>query len=155
MGSRGSDCRRSIGRTGLGSFLHIMHEISTRHIPLELICAHVHHGFRDESDHEAEMMEELAHRLDITFEWVKADVPSYMKLTGQGSQEAARNKRYEFLHQVAAKYNAASIALAHHADDQAETVMLHLLRGSGLSGLAGMKFKRREKMWNLFVHAFV
>ncbi|MEC0126467.1 tRNA lysidine(34) synthetase TilS [Paenibacillus pabuli] len=127
------------------AFLHIMHEISTRHVPLELICAHVHHGFRSESDHEAEMMKELAYQLGIAFEWVKADVPSYMKLTGQGPQEAARNKRYEFLHEVAAQYNAASIALAHHADDQAETVMLHLLRGSGLTGLAGMKFKRREK----------
>ncbi|OMF06154.1 tRNA lysidine(34) synthetase TilS [Paenibacillus amylolyticus] len=127
------------------AFLHIMHEISKRHVPLELICAHVHHGFRSESDDEAEKMMELAQQLGIAFEWIKADVPSYMELTGQGPQEAARNKRYAFLHEVAAKYNAASIALAHHADDQAETVMLHLLRGTGLSGLAGMKFKRREK----------
>lgn len=137
------------------AFLHIMHEISKRHVPLELICAHVHHGFRTESDEEAEKMMELAQQLGITFEWTKADVPSYMELTGQGPQEAARNKRYAFLYEVASKYNATSIALAHHADDQAETVMLHLLRGTGLSGLSGMKFKRREKMWNLFVHAFV
>lgn len=73
----------------------------------------------------------------------------------KGSQEAARDRRYAFLHEVADKYGAASIALAHHADDQAETVMLHLLRGSGLTGLSGMKFKRREKMWNLFAHVFV
>lgn len=127
------------------AFLHIMHEISTRHTPLELICAHVHHGFREASDQEAEMVKELADRLGIAFEWIKADIPSYMKLTGLGSQEAARDRRYAFLHEVAHKYDASSIALAHHADDQAETVLLHLLRGSGLSGLAGMRFKRREK----------
>lgn len=127
------------------AFLHIMHEISTRHVPLELVCAHVHHGFRAESDEEAEMVGSMAAQLNIPFEWVKADIPSYMKLTGKGSQEAARDRRYAFLHEVADKYGAASIALAHHADDQAETVMLHLLRGSGLTGLSGMKFKRREK----------
>lgn len=127
------------------AFLHIMHEISSSHVPLELICAHVHHGFRSESDQEAEMVEALAARLGLPFEWIKADIPSYMKMTGLGSQEAARDRRYAFLREVASKYDAASIALAHHADDQAETVMLHLLRGSGLSGLSGMKFKRREK----------
>ena len=110
-----------------------MHEISTRHVPLELVCAHVHHGFRAESDEEAEMVGRMAAQLNIPFEWVKADIPSYMKLTGKGSQEAARDRRYAFLHEVADKYGAASIALAHHADDQAETVMLHLLRGSGLT----------------------
>ena len=77
------------------AFLHIMHEISKRHVPLELICAHVHHGFRSESDDEAEKMMELAQQLGITFEWTKADVPSYMELTGQGPQED-RNKRYAF-----------------------------------------------------------
>ncbi|WP_342553614.1 tRNA lysidine(34) synthetase TilS [Paenibacillus sp. FSL R7-0652] len=127
------------------AFLHIMHEISRHHMPLELICAHVHHGFRAASDEEARQMMALAGQLGLPFEWVKVDIPSYMKQTGQSPQEAARNRRYAFLHEVAEKYGAASIALAHHADDQAETVMLHLLRGSGLSGLAGMKFKRREK----------
>lgn len=96
MGTRGSDCCRCIGRSGLGGFLHIMHEISKRHVPLELICAHVHHGFRKKSDEEAQQMMELANKLGIAFEWIKADIPSYMKQTGQGPQEAARNRRYAF-----------------------------------------------------------
>ncbi|WP_438348296.1 tRNA lysidine(34) synthetase TilS [Paenibacillus sp. FA6] len=131
------------------ALLHVMHEISQKHTPLKLICAHVHHGFRVESDDEAVMVQETAEGLGIPFVMGAVDVPAYMTESGKGSQEAAREKRYEFLMKVAVKYGARSIALAHHADDQAETVLLHLLRGSGPSGLVGMKFKRIIKNMEL------
>ena len=127
------------------ALLHIMHEISQHHMPLKLICAHVHHGFRVESDEEALMVERMAAKLDIPFVMEAVDVPAYMIESGKGTQEAARDKRYEFLIKTAVKYGARSIATAHHADDQAETVLLHLLRGSGPSGLTGMKFNRTIK----------
>ncbi|MBX4151691.1 tRNA lysidine(34) synthetase TilS [Paenibacillus sp. FSL W7-1279] len=127
------------------ALLHVLHEISMHRTPLRLICAHVHHGFREESDQEAEMVRELAERLGLPLETAFIDIPAYMEESGKGGQEAAREKRYEFLLQTAHKYNARSVALAHHADDQAETVLMRLLRGSGLSGLAGIKFKRTEK----------
>ncbi|MCJ8015061.1 tRNA lysidine(34) synthetase TilS [Paenibacillus sp. KQZ6P-2] len=127
------------------ALLHVLHQISNRYIPLRLICAHVHHGLRAESDQEAELVRSLAQQLNLPFEMVRIDVPSYMKESGKGFEEAARDKRYAFLHETAQRHGAASIALAHHADDQAETVLLHLLRGSGLGGLKGMKIKRREK----------
>lgn len=128
------------------ALLHVMEEISRLHLRLRLICAHVHHGFRpEESDEEAVLVRELAQKLNIPFEMARVDVPLYMKATGKGSQEAARELRYRFLHETAARYGAQTIALAHHADDQAETVMLHLLRGSGPGGLSGMRFVRREK----------
>ncbi|MFU1796705.1 tRNA lysidine(34) synthetase TilS [Paenibacillus azoreducens] len=127
------------------ALLHVLHQISIRHVPLKLVCAHVHHGLREESEHEEELVRNLARELDIPFELARIDVPSYMKESGKGFEEAARDQRYAFLHETARRWNAASIALAHHADDQAETVLMHLLRGSGLGGLKGMKIKRREK----------
>lgn len=127
------------------ALLHILHRISLYRTPLTLICAHVHHGFRAESDAEAELVQKYAESLHIPFEMVHLNMPKYLEETGRNLQDAAREKRYAFLHEVAAKYKANSIALAHHADDQAETVMLHMLRGSGASGLSGMKIKRIEK----------
>ncbi|WP_025683061.1 tRNA lysidine(34) synthetase TilS [Paenibacillus maysiensis] len=128
------------------ALLHILHEISVVHMPLQLICAHVHHGFRpEESDAEAEEVRHMARKLEVPFEMIRVDVPAYMKESGKGPQEAARELRYAFLHDTAAKWAAQHIAMAHHGDDQAETVLLHLLRGSGPAGLAGMRLTRKEK----------
>ncbi|WP_226002639.1 tRNA lysidine(34) synthetase TilS [Paenibacillus sp. BJ-4] len=128
------------------ALLHILHEISVIHMPLQLICAHVHHGFRpEESDAEAEEVQRIARKLELPFEMIRVDVPVYMKESGKGPQEAARELRYSFLHDTAAKWGAQHIAMAHHGDDQAETVLLHLLRGSGPAGLAGMRLARTEK----------
>lgn len=113
---------------------------------LKLVCAHVNHGFRgEESDREAVFVSELAKQLHVEFELGEFDVPAYMKRTGKGTQVAAREVRYQFLYNVAKKYAASTIALAHHGDDQAETLLLHLIRGSGLTGLAGMRNKRLEQ----------
>lgn len=127
------------------ALLHVLNHFALKD-KLKLVCAHVNHGFRgEESDREAVFVGELAKQLDIPFELGQFDVPAYMKLTGKGTQVAAREVRYQFLYEVARKHQATSIALAHHGDDQAETVMLHLLRGSGPTGLAGMRVKRLEQ----------
>ncbi|GIP24819.1 tRNA lysidine(34) synthetase TilS [Paenibacillus sp. J22TS3] len=129
------------------ALLHALHHIAKdSKAKLNLVCAHVNHGFRGkESDSEAEFVRGIAKDLGIPFELGSYDVPAYMEESGLSVQTAAREKRYEFLHRTAQHYNASSIALAHHGDDQAETVMLRLLRGTGMSGLAGMRVKRREK----------
>lgn len=124
------------------ALLHVLNHLALED-NLKLVCAHVNHGFRgEESDREAVFVGELANQLGISFELGQFDVPAYMKLTGKGTQVAAREVRYQFLYEVAMNHQATSIALAHHGDDQAETVMLHLLRGSGPTGLAGMRIKR-------------
>ena len=127
------------------ALLRVMHEISVNRTPLTLICAHVNHGFRAESVQEAEFVRDLAAELGIAFEMAEFNIPEFITESGLGPQEAARKKRYEFLIETAHKYGARSVALAHHADDQAETVLMRLLRGSGPSGLAGMRWKRTEK----------
>ncbi|WP_411344582.1 tRNA lysidine(34) synthetase TilS [Paenibacillus sp. WLX1005] len=127
------------------ALLHTLHVLSPVY-GWRLVCAHMNHGFRpEESATEAMFVEQLAAELEIPLEWETADAPAYMQQTGLGAQEAARHLRYDFLHRVASDYNAEAIALAHHMDDQAETILMRILRGTGPEGLGGMKLRRTEK----------
>jgi tRNA(Ile)-lysidine synthase len=106
----------------------------------------VDHGFRgEESAREREAVIRMAAALGVPCESVLIDVPTYIKETGRNAQAAAREKRYAFLYETARKYGASRIALAHHADDQAETVLMRILRGTSPGGLAGIPIRRREK----------
>lgn len=127
------------------ALLRILHEISLNRTPLKLVCAHVNHGFREESREEAEFVRRLADELGLPFELAEFDIPELAKKSGLGPEGTAREWRYHFLIETAHRYGARSVALAHHADDQAETVLMRLLRGSGPSGLAGMRWRRTEK----------
>ncbi|ANS76365.1 tRNA(Ile)-lysidine synthetase [Paenibacillus yonginensis] len=129
------------------ALLHILSHIAREEkTSLKLVVAHVNHGFRPaESAGEADFVRHLALSYDWPFELAEFNVPLYMKEHGIGSQEAARKLRYEFLFRVAREYGARSVALAHHGDDQAETILMKLIRGSGLTGLGGMRLKREEK----------
>jgi hypoxanthine phosphoribosyltransferase len=129
------------------ALLHVLFALSQRREwGWRLIAAHVNHGFRGaESDEEAAYVERLAAQLGLPFELIRLDMPAELAATGENAQAASRARRYEFLHEAAAKHGAGKIALAHHADDQAETVLMRVLRGTGLSGLAGIPERRREK----------
>lgn len=127
------------------ALLHVLYALASEE-SLHILAAHVDHGFRGaESAREAEAVRSLCGGLGIPCETVLFDVPAYIRETGMNPQAAAREKRYGFLHEVAERYGAARIALAHHADDQAETVLMRLLRGAGATGLSGMAAKRRER----------
>jgi len=113
---------------------------------LTIVAAHVDHGFRgEESAREAEAVMRLAAELGVPCERTFIDVPAFIEETRLNAQVAAREKRYAFLFATAHKYGASRIALAHHADDQAETVMMRIIRGTSPSGLAGIPLKRTEK----------
>lgn len=137
------------------ALLRILYEISQKWTPLKLVCAHVNHGFREESAGEAEFVRRLAEELGLPFELAEFDIPAMAKDSGLGPEGTAREKRYAFLIEIALRYGARAVALAHHADDQAETVLMRLLRGSGSGGLAGMRWKRTEKRWNSSGPSFV
>jgi tRNA(Ile)-lysidine synthase len=108
-----------------------------------LIVAHVNHQFRgEESDREAEFVAEYAKHLGLPFEIGVINVPRFIKESHMNGQAAARELRYDFLLHVADKYQARRIALAHHADDQAETLLMRLVRGTGTLGLTGIPIRR-------------
>ncbi|MBW6471527.1 MAG: tRNA lysidine(34) synthetase TilS [Anaerolineaceae bacterium] len=104
-----------------------------------LIIAHFNHGIRKHADRDEQFARMRARQLGCDFVSQKADVLEFAKEYHLSLEEAARKRRYDFLYRVARNNAAPYIAVGHHADDQIETIFMHLLRGSGLSGLAGMK----------------
>ncbi len=119
--------------------LHILHTTTAEHGGL-LHVAHLDHRFRGErSAAEAERVATLARQWGLPASVEARDVPALARERKLSPEEAARQVRYRFLAEVAAREKAAVIALGHTADDQVETVLLHLLRGCGLAGLRGMR----------------
>jgi tRNA(Ile)-lysidine synthase len=112
-----------------------------------LIIAHFNHGLRPEAADEAEFVRQLAIDWQIAFILGQEDVAAFASEQGYSLEEGARLARYRFLSQKAAEYGAQAIAVAHTADDQVETVLMHFLRGAGAPGLRGMAFRTRMKFW--------
>lgn len=109
-------------------------------VGLTISIAHVNYGLRGkESDRDEKFVKGLAKKYDCQLFLAK---PKGLKNKSDNLQLGARNFRYKFFLDAAKKINADKIALAHHADDQAETVLLHLSRGAGLNGLTGMDSSR-------------
>ena len=103
---------------------------------LSLIVAHVNHGLRpEESEKEAELVQKESARLGLPFEYGQFNVKEFQKLGGLSPQDAARRIRFHFFYDLLQRHHAQKIALGHNADDQVETVLLRLIRGSGLQGL--------------------
>jgi len=108
--------------------------------PSEVVVGHVNHGLRgEESDQDQVFVEELAARLGIRFLTARVSPEAQ----GGSMEESARKLRYGALRRMAVAAGATHIAVAHTSDDQAETVLLRLIRGAGLLGLAGMLPSRK------------
>jgi tRNA(Ile)-lysidine synthase len=118
--------------------LYLLHTLR-KPFDLDLIVAHVNHGLRlDESEKEADLVRKATERLSLPFEYGRFDVKAFQKAGGWSPQDAARRLRFHFFKDLLRKHGAQRIALGHNADDQVETVLMRLMRGSGLKGLKGM-----------------
>lgn len=120
------------------AMLYALHEWARRH-PLCLTVAHLHHGIRGRAaTADCDSARQHAESLGLPFIEGKADVPALAKRTGRSIEMAAREARYDFFRRTAAESGAYAVAVAHTADDVAETFLLRLLRGAGLQGLGGI-----------------
>lgn len=107
-----------------------------------LVCCTVNHHLRKEAAEEAAYVESICRAWGIPFRCVDVDVKGEAARTGESIETCARRLRYGALWKVAKEEGATLLATAHHKDDQAETVLAHLIRGSGLAGLAAMRPRR-------------
>jgi tRNA(Ile)-lysidine synthase len=120
---------------------------------LDLHIAHLNHGLRGhDSDEDARWVEQIANERGLPYHTRTVDCRAISRQTGQTIEETSRDQRQLFMTEVAEKTGAARIATAHHRDDQAETVLLRLLRGTGTTGLAGIRPVRDDRWIRPFLN---
>lgn len=133
--------RVCVGLSGGRDSVVLLHALSrlasSFGVPMILSAVHVHHGISANADAWADFCAELCRTCSVPLDIVRVDVP---RTSGEGLEAAARRMR----HGVFADREADWLALAHHRDDQAETVLLNLLRGAGIAGAAGMLPERPQ-----------
>ncbi len=104
-----------------------------------LVVVHMNHGIRKEASEDASFVEALCKAADVKYHLFCEDIPAYAKQRGIGTEEAGRMARYEAFEKIRASFgNRGKIAVAHNRNDQAETTLFHLFRGSGVAGLSGI-----------------
>ncbi len=129
-------CAVSGGRDSM-CLLHLLRALSQRE-DFRLEAAHFNHRLRPAAGRDEAFVRETCARWGIPLTLGGGDVAAYAKEAGKGLEDAGRTLRYAFLEKTAAERGCGRIATAHHREDNAETVLLHLLRGSGLRGLGGI-----------------
>lgn len=144
--------RLAVGVSGGPDSLCLLHLLTRLQPELQLALhvAHLNHGLRGkEAEADAEFVRLQATEWGLPATIAEVHVDAQAAESGMGVEEAARQARYAFLVRVAGEVGAAKIAVGHNADDQAETVLMHLLRGAGLAGLRGMLATQELGDWLL------
>ncbi len=119
--------------------LHAANQPGPASLGIGLSAAHLHHGLRgEEADADVAFVTTLCANLDVPLHTHRVDVPAHVAATGETVEEAARTLRYEFFTLLLTSGKADSVLTAHTLDDQAETVLMRLLRGAWTEGLGGI-----------------
>ncbi|WP_294977125.1 tRNA lysidine(34) synthetase TilS, partial [uncultured Leuconostoc sp.] len=111
----------------------LLHTLRQQLPDAKLVVAHVNYHLREESDADEKFVRQLADNYQAIFEQTE-----WLNVPDTAVEKQARDFRYHFFDQLASKYHTTTVVVAHHADDQAETVLLKLMRGGQLMQLAGM-----------------
>ena len=136
------DCAVVVGVSGGAdsvTLLHLLHTLRQEGMLATLQAVHMNHGLRGaESDRDEQFVRDLCDRLQIPLHVCRCDIGALAAQTGKGIEETGREQRYFVFEQAANRFKNSRIATAHTADDNAETLLLHLCRGSGLHGAGGI-----------------
>ena len=126
------------------ALLSILHALNgTKKLPMRLYVAHLNHKLRGQAaEEDALFVRNLAKDLSLPFVQKEVDIQKIAEQTKCSIEETARLERYRFFEEVAQTYHAASVAVAHNADDHAETILHRIIRGTGIIGLKGIPVKR-------------
>ena len=112
--------------------------IEKKHLKTELCAVHVNHGIRQEAGEDEEFARALCERMEVDFRAYHIDAAGLAKQLGMSVEEAGRKERYRIFNEEC-KGSNAKIAVAHHMNDQAETVLMNLARGTSLKGIGGIR----------------
>ena len=127
------------------AMLHCLKNIKDEgNLQFEIIVAHVNHMLREEADSEEEFVKKFCKDNQIKFYSKKANVEKIAKDEKISTEEAGRNVRYDFFEEVLKKVNGNKIAIAHNKNDKIETIIMNILRGTGIAGLKGIEIKREK-----------
>lgn len=126
------------------TLLNVLNKFKEK-LNIKIYVAHINHSIRKEADEETEYVREFCKKIDVEFFFKKIDVESEAKKLKIGTEEAGRNIRYAFFEEVAEKVGANKIATAHNSNDNAETVLMNIIRGTSISGLKGIEKMRDNK----------
>jgi tRNA(Ile)-lysidine synthase len=124
----------------LDLFLRLQNEFE-----IEIAVAHLDHMFRKESKSEADFVESFTQKRGVRLFRKQVNLPEIIRKNNFSAEAAARRIRFDFFKEIIEDNNFDLLALAHHRDDQAETVLLNLFRGSGLQGLSGIQVEAEVK----------
>ncbi len=128
------------------SMLNILKEIKDAQIiKFEIYVAHINHMIRKEAIDDEKYVEDYCNRNNIKCYIKRIDVVKIANDKKMGTEEAGRNARYDFFEEILKDTDSNKIAIAHNKNDKIETIIMHLLRGSGLSGLKGIEPIRDNK----------
>lgn len=116
------------------ALLHIMSDLQEK-LQFKIGVAHLNHQLRPEAEAEQQYLKEYCQAHNIVFYCRSVDVLAHARREKKSLEEAGRDQRYQFFRELLHQFNWDKLATAHHKDDRAETVLLHLLRGSGVKGL--------------------
>lgn len=125
------------------ALLMILHDLKDE-IDFNIIVCHVNHGVREEASEDQEFVRNIARDLNLDFHTINVDMVSYGKEKGITAEEAGRELRYGFFREIIKKLGNGKIAVAHNKNDQVETLLQRLMRGTGIHGLKGMEFKSMD-----------
>lgn len=121
------------------SLLHVLHSISGKFL-INIHAAHLNHMLRGrEADLDTEYVKSFCEKMGIPCSVKYVDVNRLSQQTGLSLEEAGRKARYDFFSDLAGEIGATKIALAHNMNDQAETILMRIMRGTGIDGLCGIK----------------
>ena len=118
------------------SLLYILHDLGYK-----IFVCHINHGLRKNADKDEEFVKDVCDKLKIPFFVKRINLKDKSSLNGMSTEEAGRKARYDFFNEVLKKKKATLVATAHNANDNVETVLLNMFRGSGVSGLKGIEAK--------------
>lgn len=118
----------------------ILNRKSSREMSIVPVAVHLNHGIRaQEAERDQKFVEKLCEELGVKLHVFHADIPAMAEEKGYTEEEAGRLERYRIFEEVRQSEGAFAVAVAHHADDNAETILMNLFRGCGLTGLSGME----------------